>query len=89
MRRFTRADINFIIENEAKMTLGELAKFFDCNWKEVYKVYDDETKKLVYKKRYDIKRDELKRRTELNKIKRMNEEAVLKNEERRESFEQA
>ena len=83
MRKFTKQDIEFIINNEAKITLGRFAEIFNCHWKEIYRVYDIETRKPEYKARYDRMREVWERRTEKNRARRLMERAECFNGEER------
>lgn len=51
MRSFSREEQDFIIRVESLWTLGKLADFFKCDWKEVYNCYSNLIKSKDYKQR--------------------------------------
>lgn len=51
MRKFEPNEIDFIIQNEATMSLGKMAKILRCDWKEVYAAYDEASSSEAYKQR--------------------------------------
>ena len=51
MRKFTRKEIDYIVEKEDKYTLQELAKQFNCVWQEIYNVYSNEVEKDSYRRK--------------------------------------
>lgn len=51
MRRLTDKEVDYLIENEDKCTIGAFAKLFGISPKEVYAVYDRITKTDRYKEK--------------------------------------
>lgn len=41
MKYFSKKDKFFIMKNQDRITLGDLAKKFCCDWKEIYEVYGE------------------------------------------------
>lgn len=71
MRQFTQEEIDFILDNEEKMSLKTLAEKFNCTWKEVYNAYSHEVKKDTYKKRADRTREKIAERIRAKRLKKI------------------
>lgn len=69
MKRLTRKQVLFLIKNEDKLTLEELAHRFRCTCKDVYETYDRITDTAEYKRYVREKIDKMfKRRSGKDEI---------------------
>ena len=71
MRKFTQEEIDFVVDNEEKMTLRELAKKFDCDWHDVYEAYGSVVGTPEFKSRADKIRKNLAEKKAKNRLKKI------------------